>query len=195
MHLKTPEGRKNFLGVCTAEFAELMTRRRIRELSSRWALGSSARKRGEPPLSPSRPVQPWRLPRACKSVVSSFLRLPLGAHCPSRQPRSDLRLRRRGGFLVTGNYAERHRLDEGAGCNAQSPSTATTVAREPWPLTALMLDEPIPNRSATRAMKASLARPFSGGAFTFALGASPSQPTISPLDDPGTTFRLKRPMR
>ena len=45
-----------------------------------------------------------------------------------------------GGFLVTGNYAERHRLDEGAGCNAQSPSTATTVAGEPWPLTTLMLD-------------------------------------------------------
>jgi hypothetical protein len=27
------------------------------------------------------------------------------------------------------------------------------------------------------------------------LSESPSQPTISSRDDPGTTFRLKRPMR
>ena len=45
------------------------------------------------------------------------------------------------------------------------------------------------------ATAASLARPFSGGAFTFTLSASASAPTTSSRDDPGTTFRLKRPMR
>jgi hypothetical protein len=42
-------------------------------------------------------------------------------------------------------------------------------------------------------MTASLARPFSGGAFTFTLSESPSQPTISSRDDPGTTLRLSLP--
>ena len=40
-----------------------------------------------------------------------------------------------------------------------------------------------------------LARRFSGGAFTFTLIASSSQPTTSSRDDPGTTFRRKRRMR
>ena len=40
-----------------------------------------------------------------------------------------------------------------------------------------------------------LARRFSGGAFTFTLITSSSQPTTSSRDDPGTTFRRKRPMR
>jgi len=61
------------------------------------------------------------------------------------------------------------------------PSTSTTFAGDPWPLTMAMLEASILRRSASRAMTASLARPFSGGAliFTFTLSESPSQPTIS----------------
>ena len=51
------------------------------------------------------------------------------------------------------------------------------VQSRPWPLTIQMLEVSIPRRSATRATTASLARPFSGGAFTFTLSESPSQPT------------------
>ena len=75
------------------------------------------------------------------------------------------------------------------------PSTATTFVDEVWPLTTAMLEALIPRHSAGRATTASFARPFSGGAVTFALSDLPSQPTISSRDDPGTTLRLKRPMR
>ena len=75
------------------------------------------------------------------------------------------------------------------------PSTATTFVDEVLPLTTAMLEALIPRRSASRATTASLARSYSGGAFTFTFSESPSQPTISSRDDPGTTLRLKRPMR
>jgi hypothetical protein len=39
------------------------------------------------------------------------------------------------------------------------------------------------------------AGPFSGGAFTLTVSASPTQSTTLSRDDPDTTFRLKRPMR
>jgi hypothetical protein len=121
--------------------------------------------------------------------------------CRRDPPRRSLRrldLRR---LELRGRVGRRRHQGEGSGLKSLAIQIRHAVERlverrvvnRQVPLFVVLFHSP--RRSASRAMTASLARPVSGGAFTFTLSESPSQPTISSRDDPGTTFRIRRPMR